>query len=350
MKFLRNTQGIILEQKKEPALSRDLQPFVSSQCLTTAVEPLENEDTVTLDQLIRLCSDASIIDERDGQPLGEKLKRWRVKPPQSIVADAIDDEPYVSSQINPMLKESASAAKGLRLLQKTLQPKDSYFAIYREMCDINTQIPKTIEEFSVRKVGGRYPTEQRAIRRLGENTLTVGVGSLIHLARAAEKGTVQSTCFVTVAGNCIGNPCNLEVSIGTPISQLLDRCGLIQDPTYLMANGAMRGITITDPHNTVVRPTTRAILAFREAKKTMRHTACMGCSRCVEVCPEGLNPLELYRASIANRRKTAVSLGVEQCIGCSTCSYICPSKLELSYTIIAMAQKIKKGGEGKDEN
>ena len=35
-----NTKGIILEQKKEPALSRDLQQFTSSQPTAPAIEPM----------------------------------------------------------------------------------------------------------------------------------------------------------------------------------------------------------------------------------------------------------------------------------------------------------------------
>lgn len=347
MKIWKNTQGIILEQKKEPALSRDLQQFVASQPMTATVEPLEDMEQVSFDRLIRLCHEANLVDERDGRSLGDKLKEWKGRSPKAVVGDGIDDEPYVSSQVNPMLKNSADAAFGLRLISRALGAEKAYFAVYREMYDLNTHIPSKLEEFPVRKVGGRYPMEKRAIKRLGDQVLTIGAGALVHLSRAVQKGEVQTTCFVTVAGNCVGNPCNLEVTIGTPVSHLLDRCGLIQDPTYLMAGGAMQGRFITDPDNTVVRPITRAILAFREEKKPLHHTACMGCSRCVDVCPEGLNPIELYRASAANRRQTAAALGADRCIGCSTCSYICPAKLELSYTILAMQQKLKKGGEAR---
>ena len=350
MKLWKNTKGIILEQKKEPALSRDLQQFISSRPFSEEAEPLAQGEDPTLDRLIRLCEEAHIIDERDGRPLDKKLSKWKEQSLQILVGDAIDEEPYVSSQINPMLKNSEEAAAGLRLLHEAMKPQETYFAVYREMYDLNSRIPQKIGEFPVKKVGGRYPMEQRAIRKMGKNALIIGVGALIHLCRAAYKGIPQTTCFVTVAGNCIGNPCNLEVTIGTPVARLLDRCGLIQDPTYLMENGAMHGVFISDPENTLIRPNTSAVLAFREEKRTQRPTACMSCSRCIDVCPEGLNPLELYRASLNNRQKTVLALGIENCIGCSSCSYICPSKLELSYTIISMQQKLKKGKESRDED
>ena len=133
-------KGVILEQKKEPALSRDLQQFFSSQPTSATAEALKEGETVTLERLIRLSEEANIIDEQDGKPLAKILRKWLTKPCNRIVADAIDDEPYVSSQTNPMMKRSADAAYGLRLLQTALQPKSAEFAVYKEMYYLkNTQ-------------------------------------------------------------------------------------------------------------------------------------------------------------------------------------------------------------------
>ncbi len=344
-----NTKGIILEQKKEPALSRDIQRLIGSQPAAGEVQALSEGEIPTLDRLIRLCEEANIIDERDGETLADILKRWKSKPCGKIVGDALDDEPYVSSQINPMMKLSADAAYGLRLLQTVLKPAQTYFAVYREMHYLNSRIPSKVEEFAVRRMGGKYPMEKRAVRRLGDDVLTVGVCALIHLARAAKSGTPQSTCFVTVAGNCVGNPGNLEVTIGTPVSALLDRCGLIAEPTVLSLGSAMKGISVVDADNTLVRPNTNAVLAIRVSEKNLRHMDCIGCSRCVQVCPEGLNPVELYRAASGNRRETARRLGMDRCIGCSACSYICPSRLELSHMIQSKKAKWNKAETMKKE-
>lgn len=342
-----NTQGVVLEQKKEPALSRDLQQLFGSQPVPATAQPLKEGEEVSLKRLIRLCEEASIIDERDGEPLADILRRWIGKKCAHIIGDAIDDEPYVSSQTNPMMKLSSDAAYGLRLLKNALNPKIAEFAVYREMYYLNCRVPTKIEEFAVRKMGGKYPMEKRAVRRLGDDVLTVGVCALIHLARAAKEGSVQNSCFVTVAGNCVGNPSNLEVTIGTPVSALLDRCGLISDPTVICLGSAMKGISVLDANNTLVRPNTNAVIALRESKQNLRHMDCIGCGRCLEVCPEGLNPMELYRAASTNRRSTATTLGLKRCIGCSACSYICPSRLELSD--LFQTKKVKWGTKSKNQ-
>lgn len=343
--FFKNNNGIILDQMKEPALSRNLLPFLSSSFnKSSSWEPVEDTGALSLEQVIEIAQRANIIDESSNVPLAEKLKKWQGRPCEAVVGDAIDDEPYVSSQINPLLKCSQEAAGGLRIVQHIMNVAagKAYFAVYKEMYDLNTKIPSKIEEFKVEKIRGRYPMEQRAMHRLGDAALVLGCGALIHLYRAVAKGIPQTTCFVTVAGNCIGNPVNLEVTIGTTVSQVLERCGLIQDPTYIVSGGAMKGQPVLDPENTIIMAGTRAILAFRENKKEKQYV-CISCGKCLQVCPSGLNPEFLYKALRSNHKATAGKLGLGQCIGCGTCSYICPSRLELSHTIFKAKLKERQG-------
>ena len=108
----------------------------------------------------------------------------------------------------------------------------------------------------------------------------------------------------------------------------------------------MKGKPVLEPENTIIQVGTRAVLAFRENRKERQYT-CIGCGRCLEVCPSGLNPALLYQALRDRRGVTAQKLGLSRCIGCSTCSYICPSKLDLSYTIFEANIKKKRGEENE---
>ena len=73
--------------------------------------------------------------------------------------------------------------------------------------------------------------------------------------------------------------------------------------------------------------------------------SCIGCGRCVEACPSGLNPHKLYQCITTNHSQKAISLGLHSCIGCSSCSYICPSRLDLAHTIIGAKDRLT--GESK---
>lgn len=109
-----------------------------------------------------------------------------------------------------------------------------YFAIYKNLSDLDlkTKLPKDIDGVEIRRIHGRYPAEFRTMDDFDSDgpAVLIGVCSLIHLYRAVYEHRIQSTCFVTVAGTCVANPTNLEVSIGMTPTQLFERCGLAEEP------------------------------------------------------------------------------------------------------------------------
>lgn len=338
-------KGIVLEQFKEPALSRDLREFFNADTISAQMErdPVDDPQALTPQQIISIARDAHIVDERDGQLLADKLEPFLLKRSHMLVCDAIDDEPYISSQLNPLLKNQKLAAIGLQLLQKVVNTENAFFAVYKNLTDLDVKIPKEIGGFQVKRVRGGYPAEYQASKIFsGESgALVVGAGALLYLARAVLFNKPQTTAFVTVAGNCIGNPTNLEVSIGMTVNQVLERCGLIEDPSRVIIGGSMTGISVIDTEHTLVTATTRAILAFKEDVK-VQNFSCIGCSRCVHVCPQGLNPFFLYRSVKLNRYFAFREFDAHMCIGCGTCSYICPAKLDLSETIMYGAEHFRR--------
>lgn len=329
-------KGILLQQQKEPALSRQLREFLNADMigLRLAREPVQDISTLTPDEIIDFAQDAGVVDERDGELLADKLRRAREKGCRCVVVDAIDDEPYLSSQINPMLKNPHLSPVGLTLCKTACGASEGNFAIYKNLSDIETRITRKLGDYPVVRLRGRYPAEYQAISRYNQqpDTLLVGAGAVIHLARAVLFGKPQTTTFITVAGDCISNPTNLEVTLGMTIAQTLDRCGLLDRPNRVVIGGSMTGVSVIDTENTVITPTTRAVLAFRLDKKSYGFD-CIGCGRCVQSCPQGLNPFQIYRSIRGNRQDLMRKLSLNDCISCGVCSYTCPAKLDLSKMI-----------------
>ncbi len=341
--------GIILEQHKEPMLSRDMRLLDKGASIRLFENPYDGVDPHELrpKEIREIARLAGIIDETDGAPLCDKLESARERGVATVYCDAIDDEPYISSQLGIVLRRPEESALALELAMKACEATDMRIAVYKHVLDIAEHMPRKIAGVPVQRVGGRYPAELRAYRsfRRRQSMVTIGAGALLHLIRAAKENTMQTTCFVTVAGDAIANPYNVEAPIGTPVSALLEFCGLAADPEAIVVGGSMTGRTISEPDDEPVGVMTRAVLAFRESYKSVSYT-CIGCGRCDSVCPEGLSACQLRRFAEFGRYDKFALYDADRCIGCGACSYVCPSKLDIAATIYkAKDIAAKEGGE-----
>lgn len=92
---------------------------------------------------------------------------------------------------------------------------------------------------------------------------------------------------LTVAGDAILHPKNLEVPIGTPIEDILRYCGLREEPQKIIIGGPMMGSAQMDVHYPITRQN-NGLLAFeKKAAKPVRSSACIRCGRCINACPMG---------------------------------------------------------------
>ena len=131
----------MLEQHKEPALSRDLRELiVPGSARPLPLPKAEDPAALSPEEIIAFADAAGIIDERDSLPLGEKLRAARRDGGTAmVVADAIDDEPYVSSQLGPLFKLSSQAVGGL-LFAATAAGAKEIIDIGQRVCDSSTMI------------------------------------------------------------------------------------------------------------------------------------------------------------------------------------------------------------------
>ena len=109
-------KGIFLEQKKEPMLTRSTlvmrQEFEYFDCdfPDVAIDELSRE------QIIELARIAEIVDESDGKMLWEKLEKSASGEDVTLVVDAVDDEPYISSQMSIGIHQPEKLSLGIELI------------------------------------------------------------------------------------------------------------------------------------------------------------------------------------------------------------------------------------------
>lgn len=331
-------KGIRMEQSKEPAFSAPMILLTNKPTFTTLDGAPEYTSMESIEpfEIIRRAKDARIIDERDGLPLFKKLRACVAKN-ISIIVDAVDDEPYISSQMAPLIHLKDEFVGGLKLAQKAIGAPTCKIEVYRKITELEKRIPLVLDGFRVKRIGGVYPAEIRnsssLIEENGKKYLYVGACSMVHLYRAVYQGRVQETAFITVAGNCVSKPCNMEVSMGLPVTDVLDRCGLTDTPTRVVVGGSMTGNTIDNTDTALITITSRAVLALREDERHKNYT-CIRCGRCTEVCPVRLNPMQIYRGiTTRTPEKELEKLDYDQCIQCMCCSFECPAKLDIAATI-----------------
>jgi electron transport complex protein RnfC len=181
--------------------------------------------------------------------------------------------------------------------------------------------------------------------------LVMNVATCAALAEAVIADVPLTHRVVTVTGEAIGKPGNYYVPIGTPVEKLIEHCGGVTKKTArVILGGPMMGIAIADLQTPTTKTTGAITIITKEqigqAKFEKQQTACIRCGRCLEVCPENLNPTKIAHAVKHNLLDVAQSYYMSACIECGCCSYVCPANIELTGYIktgkIHLARQKKK--------
>ena len=148
--------GILLEQHKDPILSQELVQFIQEDQVRVIPElrPWDDISEIGPEEIIQVARLARIVDERDGVPLFRKLRRCMGRQP-SVLVDALDEEPYISSQLGPMIHLQKECAGGLLLACKAVEASDSAILVYQGITDLDVKIPRSVGGVPVQRVWGK---------------------------------------------------------------------------------------------------------------------------------------------------------------------------------------------------
>lgn len=310
--------------------------------------PLKNQPAfpmynLTADDIISLAYEYGVRDEIDGVSLHVKLRKMRESHVSTVIGDAMEDEPLASSRTALVIQRTDEVVKGLELAQKAVGAADSEVWVYGEMGDIRSKIPRQYRETTFRRPSIPYPARYNLITKgKAKENQFIGVGALYHLYRAVAYHRPQNTCFLTIGGDCIAAPVNVEAPLGTPLHQLLVFGGISEEPARVVMGGAMTGVCV-DNLTLPIGYTTGSLYAFYD-RAPSRYLECCGCGKCVNICPAGLLPYALYKNSRSGQWEACDRFGVKDCLECGLCSYICASRVDLM-TYIKNAKQALKGGD-----
>lgn len=193
---------------------------------------------------------------------------------------------------------------------------------------LKTKYPQGAEKMMVYSATGRKIPEGGLPSDVG--CIVMNVASVAFIGRYLETGKPLVTRSVTVSGNCIREPKNLRVPIGTRLKEVIDFCGgFTGEPFKILSGGPMMGQAVTDTEIPLIK-NNNAVLAFtKDAVKPKTERDCIRCGRCHEACPMDLLPTRIRKYAVMKDAEELKKLGTSVCMECGCCAYSCPAGIPI---------------------
>jgi electron transport complex protein RnfC len=276
-----------------------------------------------------------------------KLNVPKGKKADVLIINGAECEPYLTSDHQLMLEKSEELILGVKLLMVALDVKKAIIGIENNKRDAIDKLTGLIEkhnEITVVPLKVQYPQggEKQLIkalidREVPSGKLPIDVGTVVHnvgttfaVYEAVQKNKPLIERVVTVTGKSVKNPGNYIVRVGTPVSNLIEAAGgLPEDTGKVISGGPMMGKALNDLDIPITKGTSGILILPEKESERSKSKVCIRCSKCVSVCPMGLEPFYLMTIVQRGMNDEAEHNRVLDCIECGSCSYICPSNREL---------------------
>ncbi len=264
------------------------------------------------------------------------------KTAEYLIINGVECEPYLTADQMLMQERPQELLAGIRLLMKGLGVEKAILGIENNKPDAIKTMKEITKDSNIEVQGLKvmYPQggEKQLVQALlkkevpsGRLPIDVGVvvfnvGTAYAAYEAVMKNRPLIDRVVTVTGKSLKKPSNFQVRIGTPVSYLIEQAGGLPDDTAKVINGGpMMGKALSHLDVPVVKGSS-GILIIREDEAARKEILpCIRCSRCVGVCPMGLEPYLLMTQSEKGLYERMEKEKVMDCIECGSCSYTCPS-------------------------
>ena len=297
-----------------------------------------------------------------GFPTAVKLSPKNLEEIDTLLINGAECEPYITSDNRCFLEDTHHVLGGIKAVMKYLNIPKCIIGIEGNKPEAIAKMKAAIDApgIEVKELPCRYP--QGAEKVLIENctgrevpfpglpsdvgVIVMNVTSVAFVSKYLETGMPLTTKRLTVDGDIVKEPKNVEVLIGTPIQELLDFCGgLTAQPGKVLYGGPMMGTCVADLSQPILK-NNNAVLAFSEKLARLpKKTNCIHCGRCVNACPLGLAAKDIVKAYENGNVELLQELNADLCMSCGTCSFVCPAKRPLAPSIALAKIMMKNGGK-----
>ena len=313
----------------------------------------------TKDEIIGAIKDAGIVGMGGaGFPTHVKLSPKEPDKIDRIIVNASECEPYLTSDYRRIMDTADKVIDGLKIVL-------SLFPGAKGIIGIEDNKPKAIEllkekladdpDITVNKLKTKYPegAERQLIyantgRYINSKMLPADAGCIVHnvdtiyaISEAVREGKPLMERLVTVTGDAIENPVNINVKLGTSYKELVEAAGGFKsDPAKIIAGGPMMGKAIYTLDLPATKSSSAILCMTKDEVAEYESSACIRCGRCVSVCPGRVMPNSLCDIAEAGAIDEFLANNGMECCECGCCSYVCPAKRHLTQTIAGMRKNI----------
>ncbi len=279
-------------------------------------------------------------------PSHVKLMVPKGKKAEFLLINGVECEPYLTADEALMTTQSEEIISGIQVLMKGLGVEKAILGIENNKPGAIEKMKKAAEgsQIVVQGLKVRYPqggekqlVEALLKREVPSGGLPIDVGVVVFnvgTALAAYEAVMRNKPLiervVTVTGKSLAKPSNFRVRIGTPVSYLVEKAGGLPDQVGKVINGGpMMGKALSSLDVPVVKGSSGILLLDDDEAKRKEVLPCIRCSKCLTVCPMGLEPYLLMTLAQKGLYERMENEKVMDCIECGSCSYTCPSSRPL---------------------
>ena len=319
--------------------------------------PEKDYTDMTTDEIISVVREAGIAGMGGASfPTYAKI-RSAVGKVDTIIINCAECEPFITANHRLLLEEPDTVIGGVRILLKALGVRETIIAIEDNKPDAIEVMQKKLagdKDIAVKVMKTKYPQgdERQLIYALKKVEIPTGklpadVGCVLFNAEtcasvysAFTTGLPSVRRIMTVDGDCVVEPKNVLVPIGTSVADIIEFCGgLKKQPTRLISGGPMMGIAQWDREMPVTKATSAILLFSKDfGKKEARSSSCIHCGKCINNCPMHIMPMYIAQFSKMGDYARAEEYGAMSCVECGSCSYNCPGGVEIvQYIRVAKA-------------
>lgn len=247
---------------------------------------------------------------------------------KSLIINAIDDEPYVVTEnfylflyYEDILEIVDKIAKIFKIPEIIICVKSSSSENLNKLMNYMGMYPNIKLEIvpDLYLIGQeKYLNEYLNL----ENPTIIKSSTMYDIFTIIKKNRPLDIKIITISGNALIKPFVVAVKLGTKLLDIITSLVDFKTSDYLfISNGLMSG-NIIDINNYIVTKELDSVLIMHHHRKE-KTNPCLNCGLCLNVCPEGLNPLMFHDKKYFDSIKST-------CLKCGLCSYICPSHIDFS--------------------